>query len=129
MYRPLPPETEAVATKIVDAAFQVHAVLGPGLLESVYETCLCYELQQRQLHYVRQMTVPIVYRSVTLDADLRIDLLVENEIIVEVKAVHEILPLHQAQVLTYLKLANHRLGLLINFCDPLFKDGLRRLVR
>jgi len=111
----------------VDAAFKVHKTLGPGLLESVYEVCLCYELSKRGLKFKRQLELPIVYDGVRLNAALRLDLVVEECLVVELKAVEKHLPLFEAQLLTYLKLTGHRLGLLINFNVPLIKDGIKRM--
>jgi GxxExxY protein len=122
------PELERIATAIVDCAFQVHKKLGAGLLESVYEVCLAYELTQRGLKVLEQVKVPIIYDGVTLDADLRIDLLVEDQIIVEVKAVEQMHPVFKAQVLTYLKLTGRRLAFLINFNVPLIKNGIQRII-
>jgi GxxExxY protein len=121
-------ETEWVAKMVVDAAFQVHKALGPGLLESVYETCLAYELGERGLKVETQVIVPITYKTINLDAGLRIDLLVEDCIIVELKAVEAMIPLYDAQLLTYLKLTQKRLGMLINFNVPLIKSGIKRMV-
>ncbi len=122
------PNVEAVAKQIVDASLQVHRNLGPGLLESVYETCLAYELQKRNLTVRRQIEIPIIYDGQTLDADLRLDLLVEDCVIVECKSVERMLPVFEAQALTYLKLTGNRLALLINFNVPLIKDGIKRIV-
>jgi len=124
---PIPPEIEKVAKGVVEAAFAVHSTLGPGLLESVYEVCLAHELAKRGLKVERQVVLPVIYDNIKLDAGLRLDLLVENCLIVEIKAVQEILPVHQAQLLTYLKLTGHRLGLLINFNVPIIKEGLKRM--
>ncbi len=121
--------TELIAAQVVDAAVKVHRALGPGLLESVYETCLCYELGQRGLGFERQKALPIVYEGVTLPDALRLDLVVEDRVIVELKAVERLLPVFEAQVLSYLKLANMRLGFLINFNVAVLREGLRRLVR
>lgn len=106
---------------------KVHKALGPGLLESAYEHCLAYELSSRGLTIRRQVALPIVYEGITLDAGYRIDLLVNERVIVEIKSVDALTPLHDAQVLTYLKLSKLRLGLLINFNTPLFKQGVKRL--
>lgn len=122
------PEIEAIATQIVDAAFQVHSALGPGLLESVYEICLAHELKKRGLNVQRQLAVPILYDGLKLDADFRIDLLVEKCIVIELKAVEKMIPLYDAQVLTYLKLSNKKLGILINFNVRVIKDGIKRIV-
>ncbi len=127
-YEALPDDTERVATQIVDAAFKVHSTLGPGLLESVYETCLVHELEKRDLTVRKQMTLPVIYDGLHLDAGLRLDLLVEDRVIVELKAVARFLPVFEAQVLTYLKLSGKRLGLLINFNVPRIKDGIKRFI-
>jgi len=122
-YAPIPPEVEAVARSVVDAGFRVHEALGPGLLESAYEHCLAYELERRGRHVLRQVALPIVYDAVKLDAGYRIDLLVADAIVVEIKSVESLAPIHQAQLLTYLKLSGRRLGFLMNFNVPLFKRG------
>jgi GxxExxY protein len=124
----LPAGTERVAAQIVDAAFKVHSTLGPGLLESVYEACLVHELEKRDLTVRQQMALPVVYDDLRLDAGLRLDLLVEDQVIVELKAVERFLPVFEAQVLTYLKLTDKRLGLLINFNVPRIKNGIKRLI-
>ena len=121
-------ETDRIAKEVVDAAFKVHLTLGPGLLESVYEACLAHELSRRGLKFQTQVVQPIVYDGVHLDAGLRIDLLVENQLVVELKAVETMLPLFEAQFLTYLKLTKIRLGLLINFNVPKIKDGIHRII-
>lgn len=123
----IPEKTNEVAGQVVDAAFAVHKTLGPGLLESVYEVCLAHELEKRRLTVVRQVTVPVLYDGVRLEAGLRLDLVVEDCVVVELKAVEALLPVHTAQVLTYLKLSGHRLALLINFNVPLIRDGIKRL--
>jgi GxxExxY protein len=128
MHQPIPEAVERVATAAVDAAYAVHKTLGPGLLESIYEACLCHELRKRGLRFERQLELPIVYDGVRLDVGLRLDLLVEKSIIVELKAVEKHLPLFEAQLLTYLKLTGQRLGLLINFNVPLIKDGIKRVI-
>jgi GxxExxY protein len=113
---------------ILDAAIEVHKQLGPRFLESVYEICLCKELSNRNIAFERQVYLPVVYKKEKLDVDFRIDILVEKEIIIELKAVDEIHPVHHAQLLTYLKLHNKRLGLLINFNSPRLVDGFKRLI-
>ncbi len=113
---------------ILDSSIEVHKNLGPGLLESVYEICLCKEFRLRNINYARQVSLPVVYKNETLDADFRIDILVENEIVIELKAVEIILPVHEAQLLTYLKLSDKRLGFLINFNVPRLVDGFKRMV-
>lgn len=122
------PEVEAISKLVLDAAFAVHTALGPGLLESVYEACLAHELRKRNLRVERQVELPIFYDGIRIDAGLRLDLLVNECLIVELKAVENLLPVHQAQVLTYLKLSKKRLGLLINFNVPLLKDGIKRVI-
>ena len=113
---------------IIGAAIEVHRVLGPGLLESAYEECLCHELDLRGLAYERQKPLPVVYKDVRLDAGYRIDILVENRVVLELKAVETLLPIHEAQLLTYLKLGGWQVGLLINFNVAVLKDGIRRRV-
>ena len=113
---------------ILDSSIEVHRNLGPGLLESVYEVCLCKELNLRNINLLRQVSLPVEYKNEKLDADFRIDILVESEIIIELKAVEFILPVHEAQFLTYLKLADKRLGFLINFNVPKLVDGFKRMV-
>jgi len=124
---PIPPETDDIAREVVDAAFAVHKALGPGLMENVYEACLVHELAQRRLTAERQVSLPVAYRGIRLDAGLRLDLLVANRVVVELKATESVLPLHRAQVLTYLKLSGYRLGLLINFNVLRIKDGIERI--
>ena len=113
---------------IVDVAFKIHTSLGPGLLESVYEAVMALDLQKRGLHVARQVPIPIAYNGLTLDEGFRADLIVEDLVIVELKSVEEIHPVHPKQLLTYLKLSNKRLGLLINFKVPLIKHGITRIV-
>ena len=124
---PIPESTDRVARQIVDAAFKVHSTLGPGLLESVYEPCLHHELSKRGFRVERQVSLPMVYDGIRLDAGLRLDLRVEDCVIVELKAVEEMNPVFKAQVLTYLKLTRLRLGLLINFNVPVIRAGITRL--
>lgn len=111
---------------IIGAAIEVHRALGPGLLESAYESCLCYELKSRGLIVENQKSIPISYKGVTLDCGYRIDLAVNHEVIVEIKSVAELTKIHEAQVLSYLKLSGYACGLLINFNVPLLRDGIRR---
>ncbi len=122
------PREDAVAREIVDAALKVHRTLGPGLLESVYRQCLAYELRSRGLTVLEELAVPVVYEDVRIDTGFRLDLLVEDAVIVELKAVEQMIPLYDAQLLTYLKLMHKALGVLINFNTPLLKHGLKRLV-
>jgi GxxExxY protein len=111
---------------IIGAAIAVHRELGPGLLESAYEACLVYELSERRLKVDRQKTLPITYRGIRIDCGYRIDLLVEDQVILELKAVEQVLPIHEAQLLSYLKLSGCKVGLLINFKVKVLKEGIRR---
>jgi GxxExxY protein len=120
-------EIDRLAALVVDAAYTVHRRLGPGLLEGVYETCFVHELSKRGLKVERQVFLPVVYDGLRLDAGLRLDLIVEKSIIIELKAIEIVLPVHKAQLLTYLKLSGFRLGFLINFNVPLIKDGISRV--
>jgi len=119
---------DAVARQVVDAALKVHRALGPGLLESAYEHCLDHELGLRGLSVSRQVPLPIHYEGLRLDAGYRLDLVVANTIIVEVKAVEALSRLHEAQLITYLKLSGLRLGLLMNFNVPMFRDGVKGII-
>jgi len=118
----------AIAKEIVDAAFRVHTRLGPGLLESVYDTVVAYELGRRGLRVARQQPIPVVYDEIRIDTGFRADLVVEDKVIVEVKSVANLAPVHKKQLLTYLRLADKRLGLLINFHVALIKAGISRVV-
>ncbi|HEY3798421.1 MAG TPA: GxxExxY protein [Caulobacteraceae bacterium] len=122
-------ETERLASVVVDAGLTVHRELGPGLLESVYEQCLAYELAERGIRFQRQVPLPVAYKGVVLDAGYRLDIVVEDAIILEIKSVEAFSRLFEAQVLTYLRLSQVRLAFLMNFNVPLFKEGLRRYVR
>jgi GxxExxY protein len=124
----IPDRVNQVAKEVVDAAFKVHSSLGPGLLESVYQACMVHELRKRGLRVEPESPQPIVYDGIRLEEGYRLDLVVEQCVVVELKAVETVLPVHKAQLLTYLKLSGHRLGLLINFNVPLIKDGIQRLV-
>lgn len=117
-----------ITEQVIGAAIDVHRALGPGLLESAYEECLCHELNVRGLRFERQRPLPVAYKGVRLDCGYRLDLVVENSVVVEIKAVKSIEPIHEAQLLTYLKLGGWRLGLLINFNLPVLKDGIRRKI-
>jgi GxxExxY protein len=125
---PIPNELDTIGRAVVDSAFRVHKELGPGLLESVYEACLAHELSKRDLKVARQVAVPIIYDGQKLDEGLRIDIVVDDAVVVEVKAVERHLPVFEAQLLSYLKLSGRRLGYLINFNVPLIKDGIKRMV-
>ncbi len=114
--------------RVIGLGIDVHRHLGPGLLESAYEECLCFELAQAGIAFRRQVPLPIVYKDVRLDCGYRMDVVVENELIIEIKAVDRILPVHEAQMLTYLRLARLRAGLLMNFNNVVLKVGLRRFV-
>jgi GxxExxY protein len=116
-----------ITEKIIGCAIEVHKTLGPGLLESAYEECLCYELRQIELRFEGQVPLPVIYKGVKLDCGYRMDVVVENSIVVEIKAVERVVPVNEAQVLSYLKLANKPLGLLINFHVPVLKNGLKRI--
>jgi len=122
-------EIEAIGRDVVDCGLKVHRALGPGLLESAYEACLAHEIAKRSHLVRRQIALPIVYDGMHLDAGYRIDLLINDSVLVEVKAIDMLLPIHQAQLMTYLKLSGHRLGFLMNFNVAMFKNGLRRIIR
>ena len=128
VFEPIPVDVENTAKTIVDAALKVHRALGPGLLESVYELCLAHELRRRGVQLESQVKLPITYEGLTIDAGLRLDIIVARQVIVEVKAVEKMNAVFDAQLLTYLQLTNLRLGLLINFNVPLIKDGIKRIV-
>ncbi len=128
IYKSLSEKEEKIAKVIVDSAFAVHKELGPGLLEKVYEACFVHELSKRGLKNQRQVELPIVYDGIELDENLRLDVLVEDLVICELKAVIELNPVWEAQVLSYLKLAKKRLGFLINFNVPLIKNGIKRFI-
>ncbi len=113
---------------IIGCAIEVHRALGPGLLESVYEECLCYELQLKNLYFERQKILPIAYKDVKLESGYRLDLIVEGKVIVELKCVEKLMPVHEAQIMTYLRLTKIKTGLLINFFTPVLMDGIKRIV-
>ncbi len=119
---------DELSNRIIGAAIEVHRFLGPGLLESAYEECLCRELELREIVYKRQVPLPIEYKGIRVDSAYRLDLLIEDAIIVELKAVNMIEPIHEAQLLTYLRLTNLWLGLIINFNVSLLKNGIKRIV-
>jgi GxxExxY protein len=127
-YENLPEETERIAKQVVDAAYHVHKVLGPGLLEKIYEVCLYYELTKRHIKFKRQVNVPIKYDNMTFDEGYRLDMLVEDQIIIELKACDKYNPVWNAQVLSYLKVTGKRLGLIINFNVHLIKQGIKRVI-
>ncbi len=119
---------ENLTESIIGAAIEVHKELGPGLMESAYEECLCHELSTRNLPFQRQVPLPVCYKKIKLDCGYRIDILVGNTVVLELKSIEKILPIHEAQLITYLKLSNMPVGLLINFNVPLLKDGILRRV-
>ena len=127
-YKLLSKREEPIAEKIVDSAYSVHKILGPGLLERVYEVCFCHELCKRGLKYKRQVDIPIVYDGMNFDEGLRLDVLVEELIICELKAVDQMNSVWEAQIISHLKLTGKRLGFLINFNVPLIKNGIKRII-
>ena len=128
MNQPIPPEIDNIGKLIVDAAYTVHKNLGPGFLEKVYEVCFCHELSKRGLKYRRQIDIPIFYDSISFEEGLRLDVLVEDCVICELKALENVNPVWEAQTLSHLKITGLRLGYLINFNVPLMKQGIRRFV-
>ncbi len=120
-------DENAISKEIIGAAIEVHKILGPGLLESAYQECLARELALRGIKFEREKTLPLEYKGVRLECGFRVDFLVEKLVIVELKAVENVLPIHQAQILTYLKLLKLKLGLLLNFNVPMMKAGIKRL--
>ena len=128
VFAPISPNVERVGKVVLDAAFKVHTALGPGLLESVYETCTAFEVRESGLQVATQVALPVLYKDIQMDAGLRLDMLVENCVIVEFKSVETMNPIYEAQLLTYLKLTGIRLGFLINFNVLRLKDGIKRMV-
>jgi GxxExxY protein len=127
LIEPIPASVEEAAARFLDAAFNVHRELGPGLLESVYEACVCHELTLMGVPFQRQVSVPVSYRGIQIESGLRLDLLVADEVVIELKSIDALLPIHEAQLLTYLKLTQKRVGILINFNVPLLKQGIKRI--
>ena len=127
-YAPLSEKEEAIAKIVVEAAYRVHKKLGPGLLEKVYEVCFCHEIAKQGSQYKRQLPVPIVYDELQFEEGLRLDVLVDDLVICELKAVDEINPIWEAQLITHLKLTKRRLGFLINFNVPVIKKGIERII-
>lgn len=127
-FKLLTQKKESIAGKIVDAAFTVHKILGPGLLERIYEVCFCHELSKRGLKFQRQVDIPIRYDGMIFDEGLRLDVLVEDLVICELKAVDKMNPVWKAQLLSHLRLSSKRLGFLINFNVPLIKAGINRII-
>lgn len=121
-------ENDLLTERIIGFAIEVHRQLGPGLLESAYEECLCFELKHAGLHFRRQVSLPVVYKSVQLDCGYRLDIVVDDRVILELKTVERVMPVHEAQMLTYLKLSGISTGLLLNFNSAVLKDGIRRLI-
>jgi iron complex transport system substrate-binding protein len=124
----IPAEIEQMASIAVDAAFAVHSEIGPGLLESAYEGCFARELELRGIEYQRQLTVPLNYKGKLIEVGFRADVVIGGKLLVELKAVEQVIPVHKAQVITYLKILKLPLGLLINFNEVLIKDGIRRVL-
>jgi GxxExxY protein len=118
----------SISAEIIDAAIEVHRALGPGLLESAYSTCLAYELRERGFLVETQVALPVVYKGIRLDVGYRLDMVVDSSVIVETKAIAKLIPVHDAQLLTYLRLSNRRLGLILNFHESKLVDGLKRIV-
>ena len=127
-HAPLSDKEERIATAIVDSAYAVHSTLGPGLLERIYEVCFCHELRKREMTPRRQVVVPLVYDGITFDEGLQLDVLVEDSVICELKAVETMNPVFMAQLLTQLKLTGKRLGFLLNFNVPRIRDGIKRVI-
>ena len=127
-FAPIPVEAEMVGKKVLDAAYVVHSALGPGLLESVYEACLAHKLRQQKVLVETQVVMPVTFEGVQIETGLRLDLLAEKQVIVELKSVDTMIPLYEAQLLTYLKVTGLRLGYLINFNVVHLKDGVKRMV-
>ncbi len=119
---------EELTGRILAACIEVHRELGPGLLESAYEECLCHELNLATIPFERQLPLPVVYKGLRLDCGYEMDLVVDQRVVVELKAVEKLLPIHEAQLMTYLKLGGYRVGLLINFNVPVLRDGIKRIV-
>ncbi len=121
-------EQDPASNKLIGLAIEVHRHLGPGLLESAYEDCLAYEMKQNGMTFRRQVPLPVIYKGIKLDCAYRLDFVVDGYLILEIKSVERLLPIHEAQLLTYLKISGLRLGLLLNFNVPLLRDGIRRMV-
>lgn len=121
-------ENDPLTQTVIGLAIEVHKQLGPGLLESAYEACLCYELSEKGISFDRQVDLPVSYKSIEIRAGYRLDIVVENKLIIELKTVERLLPVHEAQLLTYLKLSGIQTGLILNFNSAVLRDGIRRLV-
>jgi GxxExxY protein len=124
----IPQEIEKLTTLVVDAAFAVHSELGPGLLESAYQACFAHELELRGVGYQKELPVPLTYKGKRIEVGFRADVVIEQKLLIELKAVEQVLPIHKAQVIAYLKLMHFPLGLLINFNEILIKDGIQRVL-
>jgi len=124
----MPPPRDPLTDRIIGCAIEVHRTLGPGLLESAYEECLCYELAQAGFTLRRQVLLPVVYKEVKLDCGYKMDVVVEEQVVIELKTVERLAPVHDAQILTYLRLSGFATGLLMNFNVPMLRDGIKRLV-
>ena len=120
-------QRDSLSETVIGAAIEVHRILGPGLLESAYEECLCHELECRQIAFQKQVELPVQYKDITLNCAYRLDIVVENQLVLELKAVDKLLPVHNAQLLTYLRLSGLSTGLLLNFNVPVLKDGVKRM--
>ena len=121
-------QRDSLTEKVIGLAIEVHRALGPGLLESAYEECLCFELRQAGIAFRRQVALPVVYKEVRLDIGYRIDIVIEEQLIVELKTVEKLAPIHEAQLLTYLRLSGLKIGLLLNFNTSVLKNGIKRMV-
>ena len=128
VFLPIPPEVERNGKIVLDAAYKIHTALGPGLLESVYEACLAYEIRKTGVRVETQVAMPVIYEDVSVESGLRLDLLVAQCVIVEIKAVERLVPLHEAQLLTYLRISGLRLGFIINFNSLRLKEGIKRMI-
>jgi GxxExxY protein len=123
------PHPDPASSKVIGLAIEVHRHLGPGLLEPAYEDCLAFELREHAIAFRRQVALPVIYKGMQLDCSYRMDFVIEEHLVLEIKAVDHLLAIHEAQLLTYLKLSSRRIGLLINFNVPLLRDGIKRMVR
>ena len=119
---------DLITEKIIGCGIEVHRGIGPGLLESAYEECLCYELSQQGLKFERQVPLPVIYKGIKLDCGYKLDIIVEDSVIVEIKAVDRLIAIHEAQLLSYLRMLDKRVGLLLNFHSPVLKNGIKRIV-
>jgi GxxExxY protein len=125
----MPDSSSSLTERVIGLAIEVHRHLGPGLLESAYEECLCFELKQAAIPFARQVALPVRYKGISLECGYRMDVLVADQLVIEIKAVERVMPIHEAQMLSYLRLSGHKIGLLMNFHSVLLKDGIRRFVQ